>query len=268
MTDALAHIESTMIGWKDEVGAIARGFFRNTGDLDFKYGHEAITEADRRIETLLRERIRAAFPDDAVHGEEFGATEGGGSDRTWYLDPIDGTLNFALGLPAFCTSVALLEGDEILAAMVHQPLMDECFTAVRGGGARLNGRPVAVSGRDSLGEAVLSMQLQPDGRFVRNAALLQALLDRSMKMRRLGTIALEMAYLADGRYDAMVAGRGCPQQLYDVAAGILLVQEAGGTVTDHLGRPWRQGSMDLVASNGCFHDELVGVIVEFEGEAS
>lgn len=267
MNRELAAIESTLLGWTDEIGAIATGLFRRTGELRFKHGQEAITEADHRIERLLVERIRAAFPGDAVHGEEFGDSGGGvaaAGGRTWYLDPVDGTLNFSLGLPDFCTSVALMEGDEVLAALVYQPLHGERFTAVRGGGARLNGEPIRVSGRAPLSAAILSLQLQKRGRFVQSAPLLQKVLLASMKVRRLGTIALEMAYLADGRYDGLLAGRGQPQELYDVAAGMLLVQEAGGVVTDHRGLPYVPGSTDLIGSNGAIHDELIALIREHD----
>lgn len=266
MMAAIPEIESLMAGWTEDIGEIARGLYRRTGELRFKYAREAITEADLRIENLLRERIAAEFPGDAVVGEEMGADEAGGNGRTWYLDPVDGTLNFALGLPNFCTSVALMDGDSILAAMVYQPLLRECFTASLGAGARLDGEPIRVSRRATLAEAVVSMQLQKDGRFVRNGELLQGLVMRSMKMRRLGTIALEMAYLADGRFDCMVAGRGVPQQLYDVAAGILLVREAGGRVSDHLGRAYRPGSTDLLASNGVCHDDLVDHVAQLGGD--
>jgi len=258
-------LEATMRRWVQEAAPIAVAQFRREDPLEFKFAREAVTAADRTIEALLGERIREAFPGDAVSGEELGPDPAaGGGGRVWHVDPIDGTLNLALGLPNFCTSLALMDGDEILAACVHSPLHGETFTACRGTGCRLNGRPVHVSDRASFGEAIVSAQLQKGGRFVQNAGLLQAILLRSMKMRRLGTIALEMAYLACGRYDAMVAGRGKPQALYDVAAGILLVQEAGGRVTDHRGRPYRPGSTDLVASNGRVHDELIGLIMEYE----
>lgn len=258
-------LESTMRGWAAEAAAIARAQFRHTGPLQFKYAREAVTATDAEIERLLARRILAEFPDDAVHGEELADQGAGRSGRTWYVDPIDGTLNFALGLPAFCTSFALMTGERIDAACVCAILQDECFTAVRGGGCHLDGQPVRVSDRGAFGEAVISAQLQKGGRYVQNAALLQAILLRSMKMRRLGTIALELAFLAAGRYDALVAGRGRPQELYDVAAGILLVEEAGGRVTNHLGEPYRPGSTDLVASNGLVHDELISLIREFEG---
>jgi myo-inositol-1(or 4)-monophosphatase len=259
-------LEATMRGWAEEAAAIARDHFLHTGPLQFKFAREAVTVADAQIERMLTRRILEAFPGDKVHGEELGPGAGGDdSGRTWHVDPIDGTLNFALGLPTFCTSFALMDGDRIEAACVYAILQQECFSAVRGGGCHLDGQPIRVSDRSSFAEAILSAQLQKGGRYVQNAALLQALLLRSMKMRRLGTIALELAYVAAGRYDALIAGRGRPQALYDVAAGILLVEEAGGTVTNHLGEPYRPGSTDLVASNGLVHDELIGIIHELDG---
>ncbi|MFO7652196.1 MAG: inositol monophosphatase [Candidatus Krumholzibacteriia bacterium] len=268
----LPEIERQMVGWAEEAAEIAREQFLHTGKLRFKHAREAVTETDREIETLLTQRIRTAFPGDAVFGEEFGPDASIAADarrdrppgRIWHLDPIDGTLNFAVGLPNFCTSIALMEGDTILAACVYAPLHREGFSASRGAGCRLNGLPLQVSDRPTLPDAIISAQLQKGGRYVQNAELLKAILLRSMKMRRLGTIALEMAYLAAGRFDAMIAGRGRPQQLYDVAAGILLVQEAGGRVTDHHGRAYVPYSTDLVASNALVHDELIRLIAEFE----
>ncbi|MBT7310655.1 inositol monophosphatase [bacterium] len=263
MSNQYQAIEMEMISWKEEIGDIIRSLFRKTGELEFKFAKEAVTEADRAVEKMITDKILKAYPDDSVAGEEFGLTEGT-SGRTWYLDPVDGTLNFALGLPNFCSSIALMEGDEVLATMVYQPLHHECFTAIKGGGARLNGKTIHVSNRPALGDAILSLQLQKGGRFVQNANLLQALVMESMKMRRFGTIALEMAYLADGRYDGIVAGRGRPQELYDVAPGILLVQEAGGKISDHLGKPYIPGSTDLIGTNAHIHDELIDLIVTHE----
>lgn len=271
MAPKLPELERLMLGWAREAGEIALNLFHHTGPLRFKHGREAITEADRQIESLIAGRIRARFPEDGIFGEEYGASgarqEGGGAaaGRVWHLDPIDGTLNFALGLPNFCTSIALMDGADILASVIFNPLLDEGFSASVGEGTRLNGRPCRVSERDRLGEAIVSAQLQKKGRFIQNAALLQAILLGTMKMRRFGTIALEMAYLADGRFDALVAGKGEPQPLYDVAAGILLVREAGGRVTDHRGEEYRPGSTDLIATNGRCHDELIEVIRRHEG---
>ncbi|MHB8078681.1 MAG: inositol monophosphatase family protein [Candidatus Krumholzibacteriia bacterium] len=274
MTPRLPETEKLLSTWCREAGEIALGLFRRTGPLRFKHGREAITEADREIERLLSARIRARFPEDGIWGEEYGRSEGRAaapdrspSGRVWHLDPIDGTLNFALGLPAFCTSVALMDGAEILTAAIYNPLLDEGFTATAGEGARLNGVRMQVSARAELAEAVVSAQLQKKGRFISNAALLQAVLLGTMKMRRLGTIALEMAYVADARFDALVAGKGEPQPLYDVAAGILLVREAGGRVTDHRGAPYSPGATDLVASNGLVHDELIALIARHDTDA-
>jgi myo-inositol-1(or 4)-monophosphatase len=285
VTKALPDLEKTMLDWGTEAAAVALQHFHKTGELEFKYAREAVTAADREIEKLISRRIQTKFPDDAIFGEEFGQTQAGddpgstgnsadskapadldslSAGRIWHLDPIDGTLNFALGLPNFCTSIALMDGDEILAACVYSPLHAEGFTASLGNGTRLNGEDLHVSSRSSLSEAIISAQLQKGGRYVQNSALLKAILLTTMKMRRLGTIALEMAYLAAGRYDAMIAGRGRPQQLYDVAAGILLVREAAGQVTDHLGEVYRPYTTDLVASNSLVHDELIALIADHE----
>jgi myo-inositol-1(or 4)-monophosphatase len=267
MSSTMPELETIMLEWGREAGQIVREQFLHTGPLHFKYGREAVTETDREIERLLTRRVHERFPADGVFGEEFGPDNAEGqlpAGRVWHLDPIDGTLNFALGLPNFCTSMALMDGNDILAACVYSPLLDEGFTATAGAGARLNGEPIRVSDRGQLSEAIISAQLQKGGRFVRNAQLLQAIILRTMKMRRLGTIALEMAYLAAGRYDAMVAGRGRPQQLYDVAPGILLVTEAGGRISDHLGQPYRPYTTDLIATNGLIHAELIALIAELE----
>jgi len=259
-------LESLMSAWTDEAGAIALKFFRRNGTLVFKSGQEAVTEADRRIETRLRQLIAAEFPDDAVVGEEFGGptrAELGPDDRVWHLDPIDGTLNFALGLPSFCTSIALMQGDEVLAACVHQPLAGDTFTALRGGGARLNGEPIQVSGRGPLKEAVISAQFKKDGLLVSNPPLLQALFRETLKVRKTGAIALEMAWAAAGFYDAVLAGFKGAIQLYDVAAGMLLLTEAGGQISDFQGHVYRPEGRALVASNGVVHTELITLLNRF-----
>jgi len=290
MTGSLPDLERMMISWSEEAAEVARRHYQRSGPLQFKYAREAVTEADREIEKLICQRIRRHFPEDTVFGEEFGrvdansgmaslpaASESSGSGnghqdtthrlqggRVWHLDPIDGTLNFALGLPNFCTSIALMDGEQILVACVYSPLHREGFSASLGEGTRLNGQQIRVSERATLAEAIISAQLQKGGRYVQNPALLQAILLKTMKMRRFGTIALEMAYLAAGRYDAMIAARGRPQQLYDVAAGILLIQEAGGRVTDQRGDRYRPYATDLVASNGWVHEELIELIAAYD----
>ena len=259
-------LEGLMTAWALETGAIAKRHFRQTGELVFKAGNEAVTAADRQIETRLRELIAASFPDDLVVGEEFGGpsrADQAPDARVWHLDPIDGTLNFALGLPGFCTSIALMQGDDVLAACVHQPLPGDTFTAIRGGGARLNHKPLRVSGRRRLREAVVSAQFKQDGLIVKNPKLLQAVFRETMKVRKTGAIALELAWTAAGFYDALLAGFRGAIRSYDVAAGLLLLTEAGGQVSDFQGEHYRPEGGTLVASNGLVHAELVALLNRF-----
>ncbi len=248
-----------MTGWAREAGAMALEHWRGGAALTFKAGREAVTEADPAIERLLRARIAAAFPGDVVVGEEMGG-DAAGARRVWHVDPIDGTLNFALGLPGFCVSIALMEDGQATAACVHVPVGGDTFTAVRGGGARLGGRPIQVSDRSPLAEAVVSVQLKRGGRVVSDPALVQSLVQRTLKVRKVGAIALELAYVAAGSYDALVAGSPTGIQPYDVAAGQLLVTEAGGRISDASGRPYVSGGAELVASSGLVHDELCALL--------
>ncbi len=248
-------LEARIAAWAREGGRLALRWWRGGDALTFKDGREAVTAAGPAVERLLRARIGAAFPGDTIVGEELGG-QAPESGRTWHLDPIDGTLNFALGLPGFCVSLALLQDGEPIAACIHVPVGDDTYTAVAGGGARLNGRPLQVSGRSRLADAVVSAQLKKDGRLAREPERLQALLVQTMKLRKVGAIALELAYVAAGAYDALVAGNPGGIPTYDVAAGLLLVREAGGRVSGSDGAPYRNGGADLVASNGLVHDEL------------
>jgi myo-inositol-1(or 4)-monophosphatase len=261
----LPDLEATMLGWAREAGDIARRHYRRTGDLQFKKGRQAVTEADLEIEKMLRRRISEEFPEDGIVGEELGSDfQGTGmvgpSGRTWHLDPVDGTLNFALGLPGFCTSIGLMMGDEVLAGCIYQPLLDDAFTSTRDGGARLNGKTITVSTRSRLTEAVVGTQFKKNGLFVQNPELLQAMFLETMKIRKVGAIALELARVAAGSYDALVGSFTGAIHLHDVAAGLLLIREAGGRVTDHLGNDYVPGGPDLVATNGLIHDELIALI--------
>lgn len=247
--------------WARQACVQAMALYRDTGPLRFKYAQEAVTEADARIEGMLRELIAQAYPQDAISGEELGSDDrAGGGGFVWHVDPIDGTLNFALGTPGFCVSLALWRDGSPLAACVAQPPTGDVFTAVAGGGTRLNGRPARVGRAGSLARAVVSLQLKKSGRILGDAALLQALHLRAMKTRRAGAIALELAWVAAGGCDALVASFGRGINLYDVAAGLLLVVEAGGKVTDLRGEPYRPGGAELLASNGPLHPELLDLL--------
>lgn len=264
----LGYLEARMMAWAEEAGTIARRHYRQTGELRFKAGKQAVTEADLEIEKMLRQRIGEEFPADGIVGEELGSDyEGTGavgeSGRSWHLDPVDGTLNFALGLPGFCTSLALMEGSRVLAACVYQPMLKDAFTATLGSGARLNGASISISKRSRLADAVIGTQFKKNGRFVRSPHLLQAMFLETMKVRKVGAIALELARVASGSYDALVASFKGPIHSHDVAAGLLLIREAGGRISDHRGRDYVPGGPDLVATNGLVHDELIDLIARF-----
>lgn len=254
--------ETLMGRWCREAAPIALSWFRRTGDLEYKDGREVVTAADREIETLLRERIAAAFPDDLIVGEEFGGQAGAAAtdQRVWQIDPVDGTLNFARGLPGFCISLALMQGTDVLAAAVCQPVSGDLFTATAGRGARLNGVAMAVSECCSLGEAVLSTQLKKQGRIMSDPDLLQRVGRVPHKTRRTGAIALEMAWVAAGFHDGLIGSFVGAVPLWDIGAGLLLIAEAGGRITDHAGQPYVPGGPDLVATGGVFHPELIDLL--------
>lgn len=261
-TDDLPALEQQLYAWAEEAGVLARRWFRKTGDLTFKSGREAVTEADRQIEALLRERIAEVFPDDVVVGEETGgdASAVGDGGRVWQVDPIDGTLNFALGLPEFCLSMAVLEGETIVAGGVFQPISGDAFTASRGLGARRNGQTMRVSSRERLADAIVSPHLKAASPIVADAALLRDLTRRPFKIRKMGAVALELAYVAAGWYDGLVASFGTEICLWDVAAGLLLLAEAGGRTSDLRGEPYRLGGPDLVAGNPGVQRDLVALL--------
>lgn len=247
-------LDKMMIQWCEEGAQIARRYHRHTGELAFKYGNEAVTEADGEIETLLRKRIGDAFPDDLIVGEEFGgpgAADISSEDRVWQIDPIDGTLNFALGLPDYCISLALLQGDKVLAACIIQPSTGDVYSALAGQGAWLNGAAMQVSTDRQLKDSIVSMQLKKRGLVMQDPQLLHDLSAAPLRLRRCGAVALEMAWVAAGFYDLLVASFTGEIHPWDIAAGLLLVQEAGGVATDFEGRPYQlKASEMLVGSAG------------------
>lgn len=231
-----------------------------TGPLTFKTGREVVTAIDREVERVLAERIRSDFPEHAVIGEEFGRSGPEDAAWEWHVDPVDGTLNYALGIPIFSVSVALVHEGTTVAGAVFDPLADEIYCAARGEGAWRGDELLHVSERATLRDAIGSFQSSQRGRFVQDAAILQNLHQSIGKLRRLGSVALELAYVARGTFDVLLTSKLEPQNLYDVAAGILLVEEAGGRVTDGRGRPFVEGANELVATNGHAHDEVLALV--------
>lgn len=221
---------------------------------------DVTSSADAAAQRAVTAVVAAAHPDHVVIGEE----EGGQPppDRpVWFVDPLDGTRNYLNGVPFFCTSVAVTLGGEVLAGAVYDPSRDELYSAVRGGGATCDGRPLRVSPVDDVARALVVTQAQSaDPRVIREFADLMALLmGVCAGVRFPGAPALVLAHVAAGRYGAYVERVMDP---WDVAAGRLLVEEAGGRFTDFAGRPVGTGVADVVASNGHVHDALLRALKE------
>lgn len=222
---------------------------------------DLVTAADRASETAVLDVLRRAFPGDAIIAEETAAAEGAAQAsepgrRTWIVDPLDGTVNFAHGIPAFTVAVGLVVGGEPAVGVVLAPALGEAYEAERGGGVRLNGSPVRVSPTDELRDAVVATGFAYDVEHLAddNFDNLRSVARASRGIRRFGSAALDLAWVAAGRLDGFWELHLSP---WDVAAGAALVREAGGRVTDMTGGPdWLFGR-HLAATNGGVHDALL-----------
>ena len=246
-----------------EAGARLLEFFSAGVETEYKGDADLVTVADRTAENLIRTRLGQAFPEQGIYGEE-GTRERLEGEYRWYVDPLDGTTNFAHGFPQFCVSMGLEHRPEgtqadadgtLVAAVIYDPTRDELFTAERGRGAKLNGKPIKVSRAATLAEALLATGFPSRKRHASpNIHFYHEFTLRSHGVRRAGSAALDLAYVAAGRLDAFWEFNLNP---WDTAAGILLVTEAGGEVTDFAGQPYRLDSREILASNGLIHAELV-----------
>ena len=222
-----------------------------------------VTEMDQRAEALILERLRGAFPDDGILAEELGAAAGR-SERRWLVDPLDGTTNYAHGLPIFGVSIALETARRLMLGVVYDPSRDEMFVGERGGGATLNDAPIRVSAAPSLGASLLVTGFPYNIRETRDTNLPEyaAFSLRARAVRRLGSAAIDLAYVACGRFDAYWELR---LGAWDVAAGAVLVEEAGGRVTGIDGRALDVDAPTLLATNGLVHDEMLRALTEIRG---
>ena len=240
------------------VDRLGRAQVSNKGDIDL------VTEADLASEQLIIERIKSHYPRHAILAEESGDTAAiaaaGASEWKWIVDPLDGTTNYAHGYPCFCVSIALERAGKIEVAVIYDPSRDEMFAAERGQGALLNERRLRVSDVDDLNRAMLctgfpyNVRERPN--FARHFAKFTM---EAQAVRRDGSAALDLAYLASGRFDGFWE-EGL--NAWDVAAGVLLIEEAGGRVTDFSG-----GALDIykpkvLASNGLIHEHMMRVLAE------
>ena len=230
---------------------------------DFKQNEtDLVTDYDRQSEAFIVAQLQAAFPAHAIRGEE-GTRINNGAEYEWLIDPLDGTTNFAHGLPIFSVVLCLLQNGDPLIGVIYDPSRDELFTAAKGSGAFLNDQPLTVSNRQPLARALLVTGFPYDVRSNPNNNLdrFANFAVRARAVRRLGSAAIDLAYVAAGRLDGYWEGRLNP---WDVAAGALLVREAGGRVTNYADEPVPVPNIELVASNGIIHAEMLRVIREGE----
>lgn len=246
-----------------EAGALVRDFYHRGVATEYKTDVDLVTVADRTSEKLIVERIHAAFPGFGIYGEE-GTRDQIDREYRWYVDPLDGTTNFAHGFPVFCVSLGLEhrpsglaahEDGTLVAGVVYDPLRDELFVTEKGKGAYLNGKKIHVSRTDDLAESLLatgfpsrSRHLNPNIHFYHEITL------RSHGVRRAGSAALDLAYTACGRMDGYWEFNLNP---WDTSAGVLMVFEAGGTVTAFDGSPFKLNSREVLATNGIIKDEVL-----------
>jgi myo-inositol-1(or 4)-monophosphatase len=242
-----------------EAGALLRDFYHRGVRTEYKGDVDLVTEADRASEALIVSRLRAAFPDHGIYGEE-GTREGLDGEFRWYVDPLDGTTNFAHGFPAFCVvlgcerrapGLSADEDGEMVAGVIYDPLRDEMFSAARGEGATLNGEAIHVSRTDTLDESLIATGFPSQKRHRSpNIHFYQEFTLRSHGVRRAGSAGLDLAYVACGRLDGYWEFQLNP---WDTSAGYLLVEEAGGKITHFDGGKFTLDSREILASNGLIH---------------
>jgi myo-inositol-1(or 4)-monophosphatase len=246
-----------------EAGALLMEYFHRGLKIEYKGDADLVTAADRASETLIRERIAKEFPLHDVLGEEQGLNDRGGEYR-WYVDPLDGTTNFAHGFPVFCVSLALehralTHGSESaarrIAGVVYDPTRQELFSAAEGSGAQLNGKPIQVSRITQLKECLLATGFPSHKRHKNpNIYFYHQITLRTHGVRRAGSAALDLCNVACGRFDGFWEFNLNP---WDTAAGVLIVEEAGGKASRFDGSGFQLDSRETLASNGIVHDALL-----------
>lgn len=243
-------------------GRLQRRHFRSDLHIQKKGAIDLVTEIDIAVEREFRALIGERFPEHDVLGEEGGAGKtqrAAAASHRWIIDPIDGTTNYAHGLAIFCVSIALEIDGRLMVGVVYDPMADELFTAERGEGARLNGRRIHVTATPDLGDALVCTGFpytvrEKPGHLIYGFA---EFMRRSRAVRRLGSAALDLCYTAAGRFDAFYEES---LQAWDIAAGALLVEEAGGRITGTRGEPFNPHAGHIVASNGHLHGIVLSTL--------
>src|SRR5215831_12096277 len=237
-----------------EAAAIVRAGAEQPKKIQYKGEVDLVTETDKRSEEAIVRRIRESFPDHAIVAEEGSEGAPRGAKYCWYIDPLDGTTNFAHGYPCFATSIALQEDDSSIVGVVVNPMTNETFSAAKGEGAKLNGQPIHVSTTPKLATSLVATGFPTHMRYdSANIQYYWGFTLRSHGVRRDGSAALDLCTVACGRFEGFWE---FGLHSWDTAAGMLIVREAGGKVTDLDGREYRAGGPSILASNGLVHDEM------------
>jgi myo-inositol-1(or 4)-monophosphatase len=252
----MAYLE-TAVEIAREAGALLANYFERRVPFELKGEFDLVTEADRASERLVVERLRSHFPSHSIVGEEGGGHESS-SEYRWFVDPLDGTTNFAHSFPVFNVTLGLERAGEAIAGVVYDPIRQEMFTAERGAGAYLNNRRIRVSGIKRVADSLASTGFPSRKRHHNvNIHFYYQLAMASHGVRRTGSAAIDLAYVACGRLDFFWEFGLKP---WDMAAGALLVREAGGRTSDMRGGAHSiTGSEHLLADNGALHDEVLGM---------
>jgi myo-inositol-1(or 4)-monophosphatase len=255
----------TMAEIAREAGALLMEYFQRQVKVKVEYKGEAdlVTAADRSSEVLIRERIKQHWPNHDVLGEEQGLVDTG-SDYRWYVDPLDGTTNFAHGFPVFSVSLGLEHRNRMIAGVVYDPTRDELFAAEQGSGAYLNQERIRVSKTANLAECLVATGFPSHKRHKNpNIYFYHQITLRTHGVRRAGSAALDLCCVACGRFDGFWEFNLNP---WDTAAGVLIVEEAGGKVTDFHGGAFQLNSRETLATNGAVHAPLLNEFAQiFEG---
>jgi myo-inositol-1(or 4)-monophosphatase len=248
--DLISHMQAVA----REAGSLVTDYFRQHVKIEYKGDVDLVTVADRKSEALILERIREQFPTHDVMGEE-GTRIETGSEYKWYVDPLDGTTNFAHGFPVFCISLAVERLGKRIAGVIYDPTRDEMFAAELGSGSRLNDEAIHVSSISNLGECLVGTGFPSHKRHKNpNIYFYHQLTLRTHGVRRAGSAALDLCNVAAGRFEGFWEFNLNP---WDTAAGVLIVEEAGGKVTDFSGGTFQIDSRETLASNGLVHDALL-----------
>jgi myo-inositol-1(or 4)-monophosphatase len=264
-TSRAADLEFT-VALARRAGEVLIELFEKVEHIDHKSAKDVVTEADHRSVALVVEAIRAAFPGDGIIAEESGEHVTGAGDaptagfgRVWVIDPLDGTINYANGIPFFCVAIALVESGQPVIGVIHDPMRDETVAATADGPATLGGRPIHASVKEQLTDYVVSMALSGRALIGRSRAVRKAV----RVPRAMGSAALSLAYVGNGRFDAFVQQGGLSS--WDVAAAGLIAERAGARLTDLDGGPWFDLSrptrtIGVLAAPAAHHAELLGIV--------